>query len=66
MFLAEGAVAGAVASVVVESALYPIDTIKTRLQDRLVLFFLFMLLSSLLPTLDDNNGDPLCFRIVGL
>lgn len=29
---AEGAVAGAAAGVVVETALYPIDTIKTRLQ----------------------------------
>jgi len=28
----EGAVAGATAGVVVEAALYPIDTIKTRLQ----------------------------------
>ena len=28
----EGAVAGATAGVVVETALYPIDTIKTRLQ----------------------------------
>lgn len=28
----EGAVAGAAAGVVVEAALYPIDTIKTRLQ----------------------------------
>ncbi|XP_027089484.2 S-adenosylmethionine carrier 1, chloroplastic/mitochondrial-like isoform X1 [Coffea arabica] len=31
-FLYEGAVAGATAGVVVESVLYPIDTIKTRLQ----------------------------------
>jgi len=30
--LLEGAVAGATAGVVVETALYPIDTIKTRLQ----------------------------------
>lgn len=28
----EGAIAGATAGVVVETALYPIDTIKTRLQ----------------------------------
>lgn len=32
MDFAEGAVAGAAAGVVVETALYPIDTIKTRLQ----------------------------------
>ncbi|KAH9331161.1 hypothetical protein KI387_003269, partial [Taxus chinensis] len=30
--LCEGAIAGATAGVVVESVLYPIDTIKTRLQ----------------------------------
>lgn len=29
---AEGAIAGGAASLVVEAALYPIDTIKTRLQ----------------------------------
>jgi solute carrier family 25 S-adenosylmethionine transporter 26 len=31
-FLAEGVIAGGTAGVVVETALYPIDTIKTRLQ----------------------------------
>ncbi|KAL6639100.1 hypothetical protein ACP70R_022830 [Stipagrostis hirtigluma subsp. patula] len=31
-FLQEGAIAGGAAGVVVETALYPIDTIKTRLQ----------------------------------
>lgn len=31
-FFVDGAVAGAAAGVIVESALYPIDTIKTRLQ----------------------------------
>lgn len=31
-YFAEGAVAGAAAGVVAESALYPLDTIKTRLQ----------------------------------
>lgn len=30
--LAEGVIAGGTAGVVVETALYPIDTIKTRLQ----------------------------------
>lgn len=30
--LVEGAIAGAAAGVVVEAVLYPIDTIKTRLQ----------------------------------
>lgn len=32
MNLAEGVIAGGMAGVVVETALYPIDTIKTRIQ----------------------------------
>lgn len=32
LLVTEGAIAGATAGVVVETALYPIDTIKTRLQ----------------------------------
>lgn len=32
MNIAEGCIAGGVAGVAVEAALYPIDTIKTRLQ----------------------------------
>lgn len=32
LLLTEGAIAGATAGVVVETVLYPIDTIKTRLQ----------------------------------
>lgn len=32
MLVTEGAIAGGTAGVVVETALYPIDTIKTRLQ----------------------------------
>lgn len=32
VFYAEGVIAGGTAGVVVETALYPIDTIKTRLQ----------------------------------
>lgn len=32
MSLADGVIAGGAAGVVVEAALYPIDTIKTRLQ----------------------------------
>lgn len=31
-FISEGIIAGGTAGVVVETALYPIDTIKTRLQ----------------------------------
>jgi hypothetical protein len=32
LFISEGSIAGGTAGVVVETALYPIDTIKTRLQ----------------------------------
>lgn len=32
MHIADGCIAGGVAGVIVETALYPIDTIKTRLQ----------------------------------
>ena len=32
LYFAEGVIAGGTAGVVVETALYPIDTIKTRLQ----------------------------------
>jgi hypothetical protein len=36
LFPEEGSIAGGTAGVVVETALYPIDTIKTRLQASLV------------------------------
>jgi hypothetical protein len=36
----DGAIAGAAAGVVVETALYPIDTIKTRLQVSKILLYL--------------------------
>lgn len=35
-FISEGSIAGGTAGVVVETALYPIDTIKTRLQVNLI------------------------------
>jgi hypothetical protein len=38
IFFLEGSIAGGTAGVVVETALYPIDTIKTRLQ---VIFLFF-------------------------
>ena len=36
LFISEGSIAGGTAGVVVETALYPIDTIKTRLQVNLI------------------------------
>lgn len=39
--LIEGVIAGGVAGVVVETALYPIDTIKTRLQAMFYLLYIF-------------------------
>jgi hypothetical protein len=37
----DGAVAGAAAGVVVETALYPIDTVKTRLQVTKIVVYIF-------------------------
>lgn len=77
MIFVDGAIAGAAAGVIVESALYPIDTIKTRLQagwfytnvvfllislECILLFLFYMLLSPLLSILDHSSNIHLILK----
>lgn len=63
MGFAEGFIAGGFAGVVVEAALYPIDTIKTRLQARQVYWiFLFIYCIMLLTKFEEEEEEQLLLR----